>query len=275
MNNLIKYTNWLKRKNLAPATIRHYLWTVKQYGKPKINTQQVTAFIKRYLPRYQAWTWKGKRQALLSYAQFQKKLVDWARIKPLLPKIQGKFFSTINQEELKRLKQITLASSQALNERNNRILDFLFYSGIRVAELVNIKHPDWQGNQLRIHGKGNKIRYVFLPDFLTRQFKPHSSAYLFATRQGGAMEPGYIRRFIHQKTQRAGLNKIITPHTFRRSFATILNNRGARLTTIQKLLGHAHITTTANYIHNDFNSLYEDYSRLWRELSSNNNQYAL
>ena len=67
---------------------------------------------------------------------------------------------------------------------------------------------------------------------------------------------------INLRTKLAKINKHITPHTFRRSFATLLHNKGTNLTTIQKLLGHSHITTTASYIHNDYDYLYNDYSKL-------------
>ncbi|CAI2199773.1 15113_t:CDS:1, partial [Funneliformis geosporum] len=69
----------------------------------------------------------------------------------------------------------------------------------------------------------------------------------------------YIRAMINLRTRKAGINKLITPHSFRRSFATLLNNQGCNLTTIQKLLGHSHITTTAAYIHNDYDTLFKDY----------------
>ncbi|CAG8724095.1 4147_t:CDS:1, partial [Ambispora leptoticha] len=72
----------------------------------------------------------------------------------------------------------------------------------------------------------------------------------------------YIRAVINLRTRKAGIKKLITPHTFRRSFATLLHNQGTQLTTIQKLLGHSHLTTTANYIHNDYQTLYADYSKL-------------
>ncbi|CAG8651663.1 2211_t:CDS:2 [Ambispora gerdemannii] len=68
-----------------------------------------------------------------------------------------------------------------------------------------------------------------------------------------------IREVLRQRIKKAGIKKWVSPHTFRRSFATLLNNRGARLTTIQTLLGHSNITTTANYIHNDYDYLYADY----------------
>ena len=65
---------------------------------------------------------------------------------------------------------------------------------------------------------------------------------------------------IYQKTKKAGIDKHISPHTFRRSFATLLNNKNVHLTTIQKLLGHSQINTTANYIHNSYEELYKDYT---------------
>jgi|ERR1043166_1839038 integrase/recombinase XerD len=142
------------------------------------------------------------------------------------------------------------------------MLDFLFYTGIRVKELVNIRHNDYQDNQLRVLGKGNKFRYVFLPGFLAKYFKLNSSSYLFLTRNGGKLKETQVRTIINRKTERAEIRKKITPHTFRRSFATLLNNKGCQLTTIQKLLGHSHITTTAQYIHNDYDTLFKDYSKL-------------
>jgi len=141
------------------------------------------------------------------------------------------------------------------------MLDFLLYTGLRVKELVNIRHSDYRNEQLRILGKGNKIRYVFVPEFLVKYFN-HSSDYLFLTRKGNKLKDTQVRTIINRKTERAGIKKKITPHTFRRSFATLLNNKGCNLTTIQKLLGHSHITTTAQYIHNDYETLYDDYSKL-------------
>ncbi|CAG8669681.1 5641_t:CDS:2, partial [Ambispora gerdemannii] len=96
----------------------------------------------------------------------------------------------------------------------------------------------------------------------TGKFKPYSTAYLFITSQGNPVNKDTVGLMLRKRTQQAGITKRITPHTFRRSFATILNNNGARLTTIQKLLGHSHITTTAQYIHNDYDTLYADYSKL-------------
>ena len=156
-----------------------------------------------------------------------------------------------------------MEKSPSIHQRNNLIFDFLLYSGLRINELVQIKHPDWQDHQLRVHGKGNKVRFVLLPEFLITYFNPNSTDYLFTNQRGNPIKAEYIRWLLKVRTEKAGINKRITPHTFRRSFATLLNSKKCNLTTIQKLLGHSHITTTAQYIHNDYDTLYADYSKLW------------
>jgi len=113
-------------------------------------------------------------------------------------------------------------------------------------------------------GKGNKIRYVFLPPFLVKEFNS-SNDYLFTNQKNKPLSTLVIRQIIQQRIKKAGIDSPITPHSFRRSFATHLHNKKAQLTTIQMLLGHESITTTEKYIHNDFDYLYGDYSRLWRD----------
>jgi integrase/recombinase XerD len=101
-----------------------------------------------------------------------------------------------------------------------------------------------------------------LPPFLIKYLQPNSNAYLFTNLDGSQMTVKQVRRIIKLRTIKAGIKKNVTPHTFRRSFATLSNNNGTCLTTIQKQLGHTNINTTANYIHNSYNALYEDYSKL-------------
>src|SRR3954462_14957127 len=105
--------------------------------------------------------------------------------------MQRKFFATINEQELKQLKEAKVEKNPNIHARNNLILDFLLYSGVRINELVNIKHHDWQGNQLRILGKGNKVRFVLLPDFLIIHFNPLSSDYLFINLRGNPIKAEY------------------------------------------------------------------------------------
>src|SRR5437660_6942556 len=107
----------------------------------------------------------------------------------IIPTIQRKFFTTINKEELEQLKKARYEKESIVYHRNNLILDFLFYMGFRVNELVNIKHSDYQAQSLKIHGKGNKIRHIPVPDFLTKYFNPLSSDYLFTTKNQRKLNP--------------------------------------------------------------------------------------
>jgi integrase/recombinase XerD len=204
------------------------------------------------------------RNGLASYARFRKIEIEWEMITKLIPTIQPKYFTTINKEELELLKNTPTKTNQETNQRNNLILDFLLYTGIRINELINIRHCDYSNKMLKIKGKGNKIRHVLVPDFLVKYFNG-SADYLFTTRKGKRIGNTQARIMIYQKVKKAGINKKISPHTFRRSFATLLNKRKCPLTTIQKLLGHSQITTTASYIHNSWEELYQDYSKLWQD----------
>jgi integrase/recombinase XerD len=97
---------------------------------------------------------------------------------------------------------------------------------------------------------------------LVKCFKSDSQNYLFLTKNGRKLSGSQIRKMIYLKNKKARLNKHISPHSFRRSFATLAHKRDVKLTTIQKLLGHSDINTTTAYIHNNYQELYLDYSKL-------------
>jgi integrase/recombinase XerD len=258
-----QYLTWLQDKNLAPTTIRLYFNILTKFNLP-FTTPGVKEHFQHNLLKYSPTSLKVHQYALNSYLKFKQLKIEWEKIARLIPKVQKKFFATINELELSRLKSAQVEKSNQIHQRNNLLLDFLFYSGVRINELVNLKHSDWENNQLKVHGKGNKVRYVLLPEFLVKLIDPYSKDYLFLNQRGKPIKAEYIRWLLKERTLRAQIKKKITPHTFRRSFATLLNSKGARLTTIQKLLGHSNLETTAGYIHNSWEELYSDYSKLWQ-----------
>ena len=269
MNDL-KYQAWLQDKNLAPTTIRCYLNTLAQFNQT-FTTQGVKEYFLANQKTYQPTTLKTKQYALNSYLKFQQLKVEWEKIARLIPKVQKRFFTTLKEPELTKLKQARVEKNLQVYQRNNLILSFLFYSGLRINELVHIRHPDWESNQLKVHGKGNKVRYVFLPGFLVKHLNPTKPDYLFLNQRGNPIKAEYIRWLLKERSKKAQISKNITPHTFRRSFATLLYRNKAQLLTIQQLLGHSSVQTTEKYIQNDFDYVYADYSRLWKraKLSSN------
>jgi len=267
MKNLTKYLNHLKNKNLSLNTITIYKLVITEYYQGSLTTENISKFIKKLAKNREPATCQLYLAALISYSKYLKtyESIEWDRIKSLIPKEMRKFFTTISEKELKLLKQARFEKNEAVYQRNNLILDFLFYSGIRVNELVNIKHRDWENNSLRIHGKGNKVRYALVPPFLEQYFSPGKKGYLFTNQNGNRLLTDKVREIIRTRTKLAGLRKWVSPHTFRRSFATLLDKRKVRMTTIQKLLGHSNLETTAAYIHNDYKTIYQDYSKLWKE----------
>lgn len=101
-----------------------------------------------------------------------------------------------------------------------------------------------------------------MPEFLIKHLKSNSESYLFSNQKYQPLSSLVIRQIISQRLKAAGIDKPITPHSFRRSFATLLHNQGAKLTSIQHLLGHGSITTTEKFIQADYDTLYEGYSKL-------------
>ncbi|KLL05444.1 MAG: tyrosine recombinase XerD [Mycoplasmataceae bacterium RV_VA103A] len=270
-HNISEYTEWLQDKNLSANTIRLYLNVLDKFPS-EFTTQSLREYFKINLKNYEATSLKVQQRAFNSYIKFKKLEVEWERIARLIPSIQRKFYDTISEEELEKLKLAKVEKNPKIHQRNNLLLDFLFYSGVRINELVNIKHSDWQVNQLKVHGKGNKVRYVLLRDFLIECFNPTSDDYLFVNQRGNQIKAEYIRWLLKARTKQAGIKKNITPHTFRRSFATWLYRNKAQLLTIQQLLGHSSVQTTEKYIQHDWATVYTDYCKLWKKEPTENHQ---
>lgn len=268
--NLTAYTHWLQERNRSVKTLEIYLKALKLFSLnfSEITTETIRAYLKTNLTKYQPNTLKIFKQALSSYSKFAKLEIEWDKIQGIIPKTQSRYFVTIDPEDLAKLKVARTEKSLQTYQRNNLILDFLFYSGLRVSELVNLKHSDWQGKLLKVHGKGNKVRFAFVPDFLVKYFQPNSDDYLFTNGKDKPLSDLLVRQVIQKKARLAEIEKKLTPHSFRRSFATWLNNNGTALTTIQKLLGHSQITTTADYVHNDYETLFKDYSKMWKNTTN-------
>jgi len=142
MNNLQKYTQWLENKSLQPSTIRVYSTVIKPYQNKVLTTQELCQIIKSGLTKYTPSYLVLKREILKSYSQFKQLRINWEKITKLIPKVQKKFFATLKEEELARLKQVRFEKDSQIHHRNNLILDFLFYSGVRVSELTHLKHSD-------------------------------------------------------------------------------------------------------------------------------------
>jgi len=163
-------------------------------------------------------------------------------------------------------------SSTTLGQRDALLLEFLYATGVRVGELVNIKVKDidFESRRVLILGKGNKERYVVYGDYCQdaldlylsdgyKSLNSQNSEYLFLNSKGGILTDRGVRYILDQIIKRTQISKNISPHMLRHSFATHLLNEGCDLLTVQKLLGHESIKATQVYTHVTTDRLKEVY----------------
>lgn len=181
------------------------------------------------------------------------------------PKTGRKLPDTLSVAEIDRIiAAIDLSTNEG--ERNRAIIETIYGCGLRVSELVSLKISDlfFEEGFIKITGKGNKQRFVPIGD-LTQKYidlyrnsvRNHISVQkgfedtLFLNRRGKQLTRAMIFTIIKSLAAEINLNKVISPHTLRHSFATHLLENGADLRSIQLMLGHESITTTEIYVHLD------------------------
>lgn len=187
------------------------------------------------------------------------------------PKMGRKLPDTLAIEEIDQLiKAIDLTNPQG--ERNRAILETLYGCGLRVSELTSLKISDlfFSEGFIKITGKGDKQRFVPIGDTtikyielyrnlfrIHQKVQPQAQDTLFLNRRGNGLTRAMIFTIIKQLVEKTGIQKTISPHTFRHSFATHLLENGADLRAIQQMLGHESITTTEIYTHMETSFLQE------------------
>ena len=181
------------------------------------------------------------------------------------PKLGRKLPTVLSLSEIERLLDC-IDLSHAQGHRNRAIIETLYGSGLRVSELVDLKISDlyFDENMMLINGKGDKQRLVPLGAFAKKfiqlyidnvrvlnKISNEDRDTIFLNRNGKKLTRAMIFTIVRQLGQVVGIEKKISPHTFRHSFATHLLENGADLRTIQTLMGHESITTTEVYMHLD------------------------
>jgi len=181
------------------------------------------------------------------------------------PKIGRKLPDTLSIKEIDLLlNQIDLSHPQG--ERNRAILETLYSCGLRVTELITLQISDlfFEEGFIRVIGKGDKQRFVpinvetqkyivIYMNHIRNHIKVQKGFEdtLFLNRRGKQLTRNMIFLIVKELAEKAGVDKKVSPHTFRHSFATHLLENGADLRSIQQMLGHESITTTEIYMHVD------------------------
>lgn len=176
-----------------------------------------------------------------------------------LPKKERHLPRFFYYNELEEMFQVPKLNT-ALGQRDRLLLEMLYATGVRVSELVNIKVSDINGEEIKVLGKGNKERIVEFGDYaesilelyLNEGYKSlnvKKSEYLFLNNRGGKLTTRGVRYILDNIINKTIIDKKISPHMLRHTFATHLLNEGCDLLTVQELLGHESLTATSIYTH--------------------------
>lgn len=180
-----------------------------------------------------------------------------------MPRNQQHLPDVLSDEEITTI-QSTFDLSLPDQARNSVIIEVLYGCGLRVSELVNLKLSNIYDEEeaLLITGKGDKQRWVPINQQALRQLKqyiltirshvqpqPGEEKFVFLSRRGHHLTRMFIFKFLKEAVEKAGIQKEVSPHSLRHSFATELVQNGADLRAVQQMLGHASIKTTEIYTH--------------------------
>ncbi len=182
-------------------------------------------------------------------------------IKP--PKVPKKLPKTLTKEEVSSLFQV-IDQTKPLGVRNAILLRLLFETGLRVSELINIsvQDLDFAQLQIKITGKGNRERLIFLSEELVADIKTYlaytrpvlqnkgniiETKHVFINYKGGELTARGVRKILNTLVDKAGETFNVHPHLLRHTFATIMLENGADIRTVQELLGHKNVKTTEIY----------------------------
>ena len=251
---LDKYNNSITPISIEKEIIQEFIYYVSKHVNARSQSRIISGL-----------------RSFFNYLIFE----DYRQTNPLdlieSPKIGRKLPDTLSTIEIDNLiAAIDLSKPQG--ERNRAILELLYSCGLRVSELVNLKLSDlfFDEGFIKVTGKGDKQRFVPIGNQTIKYISIYKNEIrnhlkienqhkdtLFLNRRGKQLTRAMIFTIVKQLAEKIGLNKSISPHTFRHSFATHLLENGADLRAIQLMLGHESITTTEIYMHVDRKHLSE------------------
>lgn len=232
--DILKYIQSLKRKELAKNTISRKIIAIKDFHKYLLSEDYVKKDVSQYLDN---------------------------------PKLEKSLPTVLTEDEINKMLR-SIPEETPLDLRNKAMMEVMYSSGLRISELLELKSSDVHMTEkyIRIIGKGNKERIVPLGDMAQIALKKYfekgrdklqtkPTNLIFLNYKGEKMSRQAFFKYIKKLALENGIEKEISPHTIRHSFATHLLEGGVDLRIVQELLGHEDISTTQIYTHIDKSKL--------------------
>lgn len=266
--DLSDFWNYLKTeykiehpKEISYKMIRYYLGVLNDNIKKSTTVSRHLSTIKSYMKFL-------CREGVISKNPADK--VSYPKKEKILPKFMF-------EQEVEQILN-SIEPDNYLNMRNKFLLEMLYSTGMRVSEIVSVDIDDIkpENDAIIITGKGNKQRYVFYGRFVQKMLDTYleyrklflkqleissDNSALFLNNNGGRLTVRGVRYLVKKIVKYAEIQKNITPHTFRHSFATHLLNNGANIRIVQELLGHSNLSTTQIYTHISKEKMVEMYNK--------------
>lgn len=282
------------QKNASPHTVKNYSGDLHQFSDflkrrfqssfphqsndlGKVNTDMIRAYLNDLYHNHGATSVARKLSTLRSFFAFCQKQ-KWIENNPAKqissPKIPKKVPRFLTVDEVFALLKAPNGGG-SLEIRDRAILELFYASGLRLSELVglNLNQLDLEQGMVRVLGKGNKERLVpvgekakaSLKEYIEKRLelikKGETNNAVFLNKWGERISARAVERLLDKYIKRCGIQKKVTPHVLRHTFATHLMNSGCDMRGIQELLGHSSLSTTQRYTHVALDKLMEIYDK--------------
>lgn len=236
-------------------------------GQGWLEAESLRAYIRSIQDKYSRPTLARKISAIRTFCRYlrREQIIEDDPSKMVRgPKLGRRLPPCLDRDEVARL--FMAADGSSIGMRDRAIMETLYATGMRVSELCGLRIADYNPEtmEIRCFGKGSKERIVLLNQSANAWLRGYLEGQwyklaggkesgpddpLFVSREATPLSTRSVHRIVLKYALKAGINKVITPHTLRHTFATHLLEGGADLRVVQDLLGHSSISTTQIYTH--------------------------
>lgn len=284
IESFIKYIRY--ELNLSACTVLSYSNDLKQFkafltddGKREFDAVTVTAsdirawVVQLVDKKDSARTVRRKLQALRAFYKYllKRKLVESNPAQEVeVAKVPKRLPDCVRVENVDSMFDEEVDASDFEAVRDRLILLMLYTTGIRRAELIELKDRDVSASELKVHGKRNKDRLVPFGEELKFEIERYrklksetvgdlAGEHFFVRRSGEPLYPSLVYRLVHERLSAAGGGSRFSPHVLRHTFASAMLNNGAGINSVKELLGHESLAATQVYTHITYSELKSNY----------------